>query len=1781
MSKGITNRIGKIASWTIGIVILLIMLLPVAMYIPWVQNKAKDIACSYVKNKTGMDLSVGKILIKFPLDISLDDVKLLDENGDTMVVAKNFTGSVAVRPLLDKRFKIDGAELTEGKYRLVSKDSSMLLSADVKHCKLTGADVDLDNNEIKVLDGALTGGKVHLTMFPYKKVQEQDTTKGSTPWLIQAKHLTLNDVDYTMEMLPTIDKLTAHVQHAELKNGIVDTGAHTVDAEYLGVDDVDCNYSYPSPEWAQNYDREHPAAPEIPPLYPDTVPWTVRGDSLRLTNGKATYAQVGAKPGAGLDMNHIQVKDVNFGVRDFYNRKSVVSVDVKNLKATERCGLEVHDAHGKVDINSQDIRLEDFAVKTKNSSIKLDGKADMSLLSDEPTGTVKMTTDASIDVREVTQAMPALAKDLKSIPNKQPIKVKGSIEGNTRNLDVKNAHVDIPGHINANVSGNIKNITNPSKMQAKVKVDADMKNTDIAKSFLDKDLQKKLDVKSMKVKGDLDWNGQDLGVKDGYIDMPGRIKSSVSGKIKNITNPKKMQADVNFDADITNVDFATKAFLDKNLQQKFKVLPMKAKGNVKYSPDLIAGDVDMRLKSGGSLTGKGSYSLNSDTYSIDATAKSLPVKKLVPDLDVNNVTAHVKASGHGFDFLSSNTSVDAKVELGDIDYAGKHYRNLDADVKLNGTHFDANVNARNRGTLRANGSFDPKTQRYDIDADAHSFPVDEFAPDLNIGKLTAKVKARGEKFDFLKRGTKIDATVDLGSVEYNNQVFEDLSGTVYLDGNRYDAHINSTNPNCDVYADASGTIDGDHYTIDLTGNVRDLDLQALKVLDIPCDGQGNIDLQGDFNIKTKTYNANMQLTNLDWNYNGEKILSEQTDLRLNTTNNSISAYYNEQTTRIDFNAPHSIDYFINSFKNCADIAQRQYKEMSLDANEIVDALPEFDLNVKMGSNGLIQRFLGRWDVDFRDVDLTMTNDSTLKAHAYASSLSVGNKAIDTLNVSLIEADNKIGFNAHMNNRKGTWDEMARVDVEGYATKSQVNMMLRQENIKKEVGYDLGVIANLQDSILDLAFMPKQAVVAYRKWNINDDNYVRMDMGHKRLEADLSLESDSSLITLRTGPLQEVGKQNILANIKNVRIEEWTNMIPSLKEMSGVLDADMEFSYDGRNLEGVGDVALSSFTYNGSKLGDMKMNTNLTIDPSTSSTQLNAQLNVDGSNVAVAYGSLNDSTSTSPLNLALTLDRFPLRKVSTFIPGHMVMLTGNANGKMDVTGSMDNPIMNGYLVGDSAFVRLPRYGSSLRLCDDHIKVIDNTIDFVNYKIYGLNDEPALLNGVVDFTSIDNMKMYLDIKGKNIQFFGSEQKPYSEIFGKGFIDIDGNLKMRNNLTSINADAKLLSGSDITYVMQDEISTIASNSATQGMVTFINPNDTVGNNETIITGGSTASATTMLVDVDIQKGAKINAFLQPEGKDRVNIDGQGNLKYSIDIAGKDNLTGTYVISNGTVRYTPPIISQKVFNILEGSSITWNGDMMNPALNLEAKHSVRTSVQNNDGNGSRLVDFDINAMLKNSFSNIDLKFDLTAKNDAAVESDLQTMTDTQRSQAAINLLLYNSYSGTKTTGEFSTTGALFSFLQSQINSWAANNLKGIDVSFGINQYEGSLENGGRTETSYSYRLSKSLFGDRFKIAVGGEYSTEASSETNFSQNLISDISFEYLLNPSGSRYLRLFRHKDIESVLEGQITVTGISFVMKHKISSLGDLFKWLKKSPKPMTTPGTVNHDVINQEQSTTTP
>ena len=56
-----------------------VLLLALALYLPPVQQWAARRACEYASEKTGMQISVGRVKIDFPLDIGLDDVKVIKE----------------------------------------------------------------------------------------------------------------------------------------------------------------------------------------------------------------------------------------------------------------------------------------------------------------------------------------------------------------------------------------------------------------------------------------------------------------------------------------------------------------------------------------------------------------------------------------------------------------------------------------------------------------------------------------------------------------------------------------------------------------------------------------------------------------------------------------------------------------------------------------------------------------------------------------------------------------------------------------------------------------------------------------------------------------------------------------------------------------------------------------------------------------------------------------------------------------------------------------------------------------------------------------------------------------------------------------------------------------------------------------------------------------------------------------------------------------------------------------------------------------------------------------------------------------------------------------------------------------------------------------------------------------------------------------------------------------------------------------------------------------------
>ena len=1569
------NMFSKLASWVGAGILGMVAALPFAAYIPWVQNKAADLAAEYASEKTGMDISVGDVRVKFPLDVTASDVQVIDQNGDTLFKADEVKANVKPKPLLDKKVEVDNASLKGAKSQIKTDDGSMDLDVDVDDAKIDKAKVDLNNNKVDVGNAALKGGKAKMSYKPEKKKPDPDK-EPSKPWKVNANKVTADDVDFKMDMKPTVDKLDAKVGHAEAKDVKVDTGNQTVDVGELDVENADVNYQHPSEKDAKQYRKDYPMPKETPKKEEDDKPWKVNAGKVRVKDSKGKYSQTGKKPnkpGTTLDPDNIEVEDVNADIDNFEYDGENLKVPVKHLSGKERSGLQVKDASGTVNKNKNGLDLNDVKLKTKGSDIKMNAHVDQDMLDGKPNGKATIDTDSKIDLNEVEKLVPEARKALKDIPHNKPVRVKAKARGNDKRVDIHSLDADVPGI--------------------------------------------------------------------------GRVKGK--GTIYNPTDMDRMKADLD-----TEVDLRDPSVLNKMLGLKdVKLPPMKMSGKInKEGCKWVARNLRVST-GGGTLRGDGYYDVCNENYDVDAAFNNFPVKSFLPDYDVRNLTGSINARGHGFDFTDcGSTWTDATVNLASVRYNGTHYGNLKARGKLRGGYADVYAQSANRG--------------------------------------------------------------------------------------------------CDLDVNAHGTICNDHYVFTADGNVRDLDLKRLGMYDGQCNGSTRLHAEGDINLRTQEWDADLTLNDLDWRLDSNLLVADEARASLYSTPWQTCFTFENEDNYAHLNAPSGIMPLIEDFQRTAQEVQRQYKDRWLDVERLKAPMPHFDFDMHMGADGIVQRYVQQHEMDFRHISCEINRDSTLTINGRALGISSGTTNIDTITINAHELNNTyLAFNAHMGNRPGTWDEFARVDIEGGLKGHAIDFMFHQQNIKGETGYRLGCNANLAEDQVKMRLFGKDPVIGYRNWTFNDDNYVNVDYRSRMIDANLHLKSDSSSLELFTTRIPGDSTENILLNIDNLRLEEWTRIVPMLGRTSGTLNANIDVNWDGTNADGDGIIDIKDFYYNGKHEGDVTLNADFDLDPATATTRLTADLILDGKQSLMIEGSLNDANADSPFNMTAQFNRFPLVRANAFIPGDYIWLEGYAVGNMDISGSLDNPHVNGYLVADSATLNLPRYGSSLKFANDRIPVEDNVITFNNYRLTGANRSPVIINGTVDLRDMNNMAIDLRAEGREVQFMNSDQDEYTQLFGKGLADIDATVKSYGNIMSVRANATLLNGSNITYVMKDDISQL-STAVDENMVTFTDFNDTSGK-QTILVTASGGSATDIQANIQVDEGAKINVFLSEDGQNRATIDGSGRLKYSVDFAGRNNLTGSYVISSGNLRYTPPLISQKNFNIASGSTISWTGDMLNPQLNLKGTERLKTSVTT-EKEGARPVGFVIEASVGGTLSNIDLQFDLSCEGDIAVQNELQSMSDNQRSQAAINLLLYNTYSGTNSAGNINNltaSTALFSFLQSKLNAWAAKTLPGVDLSFGINQYQGARAGG--TETSYSYRLAKSLFNDRFKIVVGGEYSTDAAEAEHIADRLFNDVSLEYYLNDNASRYLKLFRHASYENVLEGQVTETGIAYVLKRKLTNLKNLF------------------------------
>lgn len=1072
---------------------------------------------------------------------------------------------------------------------------------------------------------------------------------------------------------------------------------------------------------------------------------------------------------------------------------------------------------------------------------------------------------------------------------------------------------------------------------------------------------------------------------------------------------------------------------------------------------------------------------------------------------------------------------------------------LNGRVELKGDTLRPAVNiALAEGSANVSGEVNLAAESYGVDISVNKFPLQKLFKDVPLGNLTTLLTAKGVKFNPMQEGATSNILLKVDSLYYNRYDYTDIKLKVALSDGIYNGSIVSNCQDAKMSLTLQGLLSEQKQTLNLNGDIPNLNLQNLNFsndnfsLVSSVDISASADTMGVYAVKggigktvVRMYGAKRTLQGLNM------------DISADTT--QINANVEAQGLYLSFFSPQSLDNFISAVDSVIVEAKNQTDSLKFNIDQIKAKMPSCTLSFSLEDNPIVSALLKRNGITLGQAQLDFASNGKepiyLKSGIY--SLKQGEASIDSICANLNQNTETLEYELLAGGVKSGETKGGSIKLFGVAVDNSLTINCLQTDSEQNKGFDFGGRVLVDSTSLAFSMITPKPILGYREFIVNDGNYIALS-DKERVEADFVLTSGEKLVSLQSG--QDTTQNQLFVKLQQLDIASMLKLYPLSPKIEGVLSADLGLNINSKHFGVKGDLRVDTLVYEDGNVGDLNLKAGY-VALEEGGQRVALSLNLNDKEVVKLGGKYNTS-SEGGMKLKLSIDELPLLSVNPFIPADLLKLTGELNGDFSLDGSQEKINMDGFLQFQDVDMTLPSIGTTFTLSPEKITMKDNTITMYNFGMSGPNKQPMLLEGSIALGDIketlyDFGKIRSDIliTASEFQLINVKKNNKTLVYGKAFSDmflvIQGYL---NNLT-LGGNVALLNGTELTYTMRD--GGMAQQEDVSSLVTFTAFNDTINQDEVEVKQ-NVHWGVDMSVGISIGQAVKVAVNLTPDAKSGIDIQGGGELLYTMNMLGDTQFTGKYNIMNGTVRYSLPVVATKVFTIDDGSYIEWNGDIADPTMNITAQNKVRATV--NQGGVSNMVNFYVQIGIKNTLEDLDLTFDLTAPEDMTISNELASMSEDQRSEQALSMLLYNTYTGVSgTESNFDANTALGSFLSKELNQWANKTLKNVDLTFGVDSYTSAA---GESSLDYSYEFSKSLLNDRLKVSVGGSYNPDLSPD-EVAQSILGDVSLEYQLDSRDNMLLKLFR-SSTNDILEGNISEYGVGFAVRKQVVKLKELFQ-----------------------------
>ena len=1104
------------------------------------------------------------------------------------------------------------------------------------------------------------------------------------------------------------------------------------------------------------------------------------------------------------------------------------------------------------------------------------------------------------------------------------------------------------------------------------------------------------------------------------------------------------------------------------------------------------------------------------------------LEHLIANLDISATTYNVAFLTSSF--LSPSVAQTVRVPSGTT-VRGK--------VFANGSNYNADLRlSQDGGWMTVRGKCNTRSMLYDAQIAADAFPLQQILPTMGVSPFSGKVTLAGNGTDVFSPKTRLDADVTIGSFRYADFDLSGTTATAHIKDGMIDADVNCVNRMVHGSVALDALMDLHKVRATIACSFDDADFYALKITDKPFNTSrcAHVDVASDLKdfFKVDGFVSDVVIRDSNAIYRPEELQVDITT-RIDTT----WAKINSGDMLLDLSASGGYKTLMSVTDNLMKELRRQIDRKYIVQDSIVRVFPTSHLVFRSGKNNMLARYAQHLKYSFREVnaDLTTTPTEGLNGFVQADSLNLSGMKLDLIRLDLISDDE--GFKYHAQARNDLSDPKMGFNalLDGSLLESGSDINLAIYDSQNYLGTKLGLQAVFTNNGIRVRLADTNAVLGYRKFTANDDNYIFID-DEKRVSANMKLLADDGTgLQLDSDDDNRDALQDVTLGINKLDLGNIVSMLPFFPKISGTLNGDFHAILTDEHLSVSTSMGIDSLVYEGNPMGNIA--TDFVYMPLENGTHyVDGMLMHNGRDVGTIAGRYHSQGSV--LEADVDLKQVPLDWANGFVPNQVVALRGLADGKLKINGPFNALDIDGKVQFHDAYISSVPYGVELRFDDTPLTINNGRLQFADFNMQSHNNQQLTINGNIDLSDLDRMMLNLSLRARNFLIIDAKENRKSEVFGKTFVNITATMTGPLSAIAIRGRLDVLGSTDMTYIMRD--TPLSTDNRLNELVTFVDIDD-----ETVeVVNRPTIEGLSMDLTVSIDEGARIFCALNATKSNYLDLVGGGNLRL-VYRADELRLNGRYTITNGEMKYSLPVIPLKTFIMQTGSYVEFTGEVTNPTLNITAVEESRTTV--NDNGASRSVLFLCGVTITRTLKDMGLEFIISAPEDLSLNRELQSMSKEERGQIAVTMLTTGMYLTNNNTSSFTMNNALSSFRQKEINNITGNALRTIDLSIGLDNITDAT---GQLHTDYSFKFAKRFWNNRFNLVVGGRVSTNDA----MNQSLFDNVSLEYRLDQSANTNIKLFYDRAKYDYLEGYVGQYGVGLVWKRKLQKLTDFFRFKTK-------------------------